>query len=393
MSVALVAHSGGPTAVLNASLLGVWEEALRRTEITALYGARFGISGVLEQRFTDLFAQPRWLMRSLGMTPASALGSSRREIEQVDVERVIEVLRAHDVRYFFYNGGNGSMGTASQIECLARDHKYELSVVGIPKTIDNDLLETDHAPGYASAARFIACAVRDIGMDNASLPGQVEFIEILGRNAGWLAAATSLARRNPDDAPHLIYLPEHRLHLDKLCADVENVFRRRGRCVVAVCEGQLDEKGEPFGADVRSGSRGSLAMNLGHRLAILVSKSLGVRTRSEKPGLLGRASAETVSAVDRQEAYEVGCEAVRLAVSGGAGKMVTLLRAEDGPYQTRLGATDLTNVAYRERLFPEPWTTNNGTDIAPAFQAYAEPLVGRIPTYEQLGDSTIEKRL
>jgi 6-phosphofructokinase len=392
MSLAVVVHSGGPTPVLNASLRGVWEQARRCPQITSLYGARFGIAGVLTEQLTDLFAQPPELMESVGRSPASALGSSRREVEPADLQHVLDVLRAHDARYFFYTGGNGSMGTASQIDRLARDSGYELSVIGVPKTIDNDLCETDHAPGYASAARFFACAVRDISMDNAALPGQVEFVEILGRNAGWLAAATSLARRTPTDAPHLIYLPERPLPLDKLCSDIEDIFRRLNRCVVTVCEGQLDDKGEPFGADVRSGSRGSLAMNLAHRLAILVSQRLGIRVRSEKPGLLGRACSAFVSEVDWQEAYEVGCEAVKLAVGGSSGVMVTLLRTGETPYRVRLAATPLDSVAYRERLFPADWISSSGTDVMPAFRAYAQPLVSDIATYQSLLDLPVPRR-
>lgn len=392
MSAALVAHSGGPTTVLNASLFGVWEGARKHPEITALYGARFGIAGIIDEQFIDLFAQPAALMQSISRSPSSALGTSRREVESADLEQVLRVLQKHGVRYLFYTGGNGSMGTASHIDRLARDSGYELFVMGVPKTIDNDLEQTDHSPGYASAARFFASAVRDISMDNAALPGQVEFVEILGRNAGWLAAATALARRTPDDAPHLIYLPERPLPLDNLCSDIENAFRRLNRCVVTICEGQLDEKGEPFGADVRSGSRGALAMNLAHRLAILVSQKLGVRTRSEKPGLLGRSCWEFVSGVDWNEAREVGREAVRLAVNGSAGKMVTLLRNAETPYSAGLGAVPLENVAYRERLFPPEWISENGTDIKPEFNAYLEPLMGDITKYDSLLDLSAAHR-
>jgi 6-phosphofructokinase 1 len=386
MSVALVAHSGGPTAVLNASLFGIWEEARRHSQITTLYGARFGISGILNEQFTDLSAQQPQTMASIGRSPASALGTSRREVESADLERVVGILRARNIRYFFYTGGNGSMGTASQIDRLARDSGYELFVIGVPKTIDNDLEETDHAPGYASTARFFASAVRDISMDNKALPGQVEFIEILGRNAGWLAAATAFARQTPEDAPHLIYLPERRLSLDKLCTDVEAVFRRLNRCVVTVCEGQLDENGEPFGADVRSGSRGSLAMNLAHRLAILVGQKLGIRTRSEKPGLLGRSCWEFVSEVDWQESREVGHEAVRRAVSGSGGEMITISRQPEGGYEAGFGAVPLESVAYRERLFPAEWISSDGTGVKEGFRGYLQPLIGDITRYKSLFD-------
>ncbi|HUS04873.1 MAG TPA: diphosphate--fructose-6-phosphate 1-phosphotransferase, partial [Bryobacteraceae bacterium] len=321
--VAVIAHSGGPTAVINASLLGVVEEARRHSQITGLYGSRFGISGVLEENFIDLYAQPPDLLAGVAHTPSSALGSSRHELTESDFDRLIAVLRAHNIRYFFYNGGNGSMGTADRIARLCSDQKFEIQIVGIPKTIDNDLMETDHSPGYASTARFFACAARDIGAENLALPGQVEILEVLGRNTGWVAAATALARKKPDDAPHLIYFPEEPLPLERFLADVERVYRRLNRCVVCVCEGQLDEKGEVFGADTRPGSRGKLAMNLAHRLALLITQQLKIRARSEKPGLLGRSTSLTIVQRDWEEARLCGNAAVQAAIAGHGGSMIT----------------------------------------------------------------------
>ena len=326
-------------------------------------------------------------------SPSSALGSSRREVNAGELERVLTVFRAHDVRYFFYTGGNGSMGTAHQIASLARDQGYAIQVIGIPKTIDNDIVGTDHTPGYASTARFFAAAVRDIGADNRALPGQVEFIEVLGRNVGWLAAATSLARHLPDDAPHLIYFPEQPLPLEKLLHDVDGVYQRLGRCVVAVCEGQLDENGEPFGADVRAGSRGSLAMNLAHKLALLVSERLKIRARSEKPGLLGRATSAYVSPVDWDEARLCGRAAVRAAIEGAERKMVTLFRESQSPYAAKTGLVDLQQVAFVERPFPEQWRNAEGTGVLPAFREYAEPLIGEIARHGSLQAVSIPKRV
>ena len=385
--IAVLAHGGGPTPVINASLLSIVEEARRHACIGSLYGARFGIGGVLSEDFLDLSQQSEGTIKAIAHTPSSALGSSRREISATDIERVLSVFRARNVGYFFYNGGNGSMGTALQLHSAAQQLGHDLQIIGIPKTIDNDLLETDHTPGYGSTARFFACATRDIGADNQALPGQVEFIEVLGRNVGWIAAATSLARRSPEDAPHLIYFPEQRLPLGKLLADVEAVYRRLNRCVVAVCEGQLDEKGEPFGADVRSGSRGSLAMNLAHRLALLVSAHLKIRARSEKPGLLGRSSSAFVSQNDWNEAYLVGQAAVRAAVAGHSGQMVTLIRESNSPYQASTGLTSLETVAFRERTFPEQWRNAEGNDVSEDFAAYAAPLVGEVQHYSSLWSS------
>jgi ATP-dependent phosphofructokinase / diphosphate-dependent phosphofructokinase len=375
MPAALLVHSGGPTPVINASLLGVVEGARQHPEITALLGARFGLEGILNQDFVDLFAVPQETLEQVAHTPSSALGSSRREAAQRDIENIFEILRARDVRYVFYNGGNGSMGAANLLATVARTGSFDIQVVGIPKTIDNDISVTDHTPGFASTARFFACAVRDIGADNRALPGQVEFVEVLGRNAGWIVAATLLARHTPSDPPHLVYFPEERLRLDRLLADIDEVFTRFGRCVVAVCEGQLDSHGQPFGADVRHGSRGSLAMNLGHRLAMLTAQHLGLKTRSEKPGLLGRASS-LAAENDWNEARLCGQTAVSAAIEGQGGNMVTLIR-EDGPeYHVTTGLVELQKVAGVEHVIPPSWRVPN--DIAPALRAYLQPLIGPI---------------
>jgi 6-phosphofructokinase 1 len=381
--VALLAHGGGPTPVINASLAGVVQEARRLRAFPQLWGAVQGMDGVLCRDFIDLFAQSDDTLARIAATPSSALGTSRRSIDNAEIEDVLNVFRTCNIRTFFYTGGNGSMGTALQLANSAKARGYELQVIGIPKTIDNDLAETDHAPGYASTARFFACAVRDIGADNRSLSGQVEFVEVLGRNAGWLTAATCLARSEPDDAPHLIYLPESPLRLEQLLDDVDRIYRRLNRCVVAVCEGQLDEHGESFGADVRQGSRGKLAMNLAHRLAMLVSERLRIRARSEKPGLLGRAAASERS-VDGAESRLCGEAAVRAARDGVSGAMVTLNRDNGPEYAISTGLAPLERVAYVERLFPAEWRSPSGNDILPQFRDYLLPLTGVIRSYERL---------
>jgi ATP-dependent phosphofructokinase / diphosphate-dependent phosphofructokinase len=389
-AVAIVAHSGGPTPVINASLLGVVEQARRYRGIIRLYGARFGIDGILKEDFLDLFTQSEPALAAVSRTPSSALGTSRREVTAEDRERVLQVFRAHNVRYFFYTGGNGSMRTAWEIARIAGQARYELQVIGIPKTIDNDLAETDHSPGYPSAARFFACAVRDIDADNRALPGQVEFVEVLGRDAGWIVAATALARHDPEDAPHLIYYPEVPLALDQLLEDVNSVYRRLGRCVVAVCEGQLDERGQPFGAEVRAGSRGQLAMNLGHRLAILTAEKLKLKTRSDKPGLLGRASLAYPSPVDWAEARLCGQAAVDAAENGQSAIMVTLVRESGPAYSAGTSCVPIEKVAFTEKKFPAEWRTRAGDPISPEFADYVAPLVGGIPRHERLASSPVD---
>ncbi len=371
-------HSGGPTPVINASLAGVVEETRRRKQISALYGAPFGVEGVLRGRYIDLLAQSEETLAAIAAQPASALGTSRRELSDGGMERFLAELRSRGIGCLFYTGGNGSMGIAAQIASAAGD---SLQVIGIPKTIDNDLLETDHTPGYATTARFFACAVRDIGADNRALPGQVEFVEVLGRNAGWLVAATCLARQEPDDPPHLIYFPEQRLALEQLLDDIDAVFRRLGRCVVAVCEGQLDDRGEAFGADERAGSRGKLAMNLAHRLAMITGERLKRKARSEKPGLLGRSFWGSEPALDREEARLCGAAAVRAACEGRSGVMVTLLRQPGPVYAIRPGLAPLEKVAFHERLLPPEYRNPAGNDVVAAFRDYVVPLVGTIPRY------------
>lgn len=382
--VALLAHSGGPTPVINASLYGVVGEARLHHEITDLWGVRFGVPGILNEDFVDLLAQPEPLLHRIAQSSASALGGSRYEVSDPDLQRVLQVFRRHEVAYFFYTGGNGSMGTARQLQEAADLENLPVKIIGIPKTIDNDLLMTDHTPGYASTARFFAHAVQDIGADNRSLPNQVEIVEVLGRNVGWIAAAATLGKNSPDEAPHLTYLPERRLPLQKLLDDVSGVFQRLRRCVVVVCEGQLDENGEPFGADVRSGSRGSLAQNLGHRLAVLIAKRTGLRTRSEKPGLLGRATSAYISQTDWDEARLCGRQAVQLATGDRSGVMVTLQRIPGPEYSVTLGEASLGEVAFRERLFPSEWINSDGTGVLEDYRRYAAPLVGPIYSHPEL---------
>jgi 6-phosphofructokinase 1 len=377
-SNALVAHGGGPTAVINASMAGLIEEQRRRG--LGLYGARYGLAGLLRGDLVDLLAVDADLVRRIGEAPGSALGSSRLPLADADYARLLDALRRAEIRTFFYTGGNGSMDTALRLARHARDAHYDLQVIGIPKTIDNDLCVTDHTPGYASTAHFFACAARDVGEDNRSLPSPVCVLETLGRNAGWIVAATSLARRREDDAPHLIYFPERRLGLDRIAADVERVYRRLGRVVVAVCEGQLDDCGRPFGADVdRAESQTQrLASNLGHTLARLLSDKLGIRARAEKPGLLGRCCGEFATPLDRREAFACGRAAAVAAAEGHTGAMVALRR------DTSTFLTPLETVARVERLLPLDWIHPDGHDVLPAFREYAAPLIGEVPSWPRL---------
>lgn len=382
---ALIAHGGGPTSVINASLAGLVEEC-GRGGFATLYGACDGLTGLLEEHWIELPGVDADLMRAVGGTPGSALGSSRRRLSDGDLDKILSIFQRNDIRCFFYTGGNGSMGTALEIGRAARAAGYELQVIGIPKTIDNDLCVTDHTPGFASTAHFFAVAARDIGEDNRSLPAPIEILEVLGRNAGWVVAATCFARSHEDDAPHLIYFPERRVSLDRIAADVERVYRRLGRVVIAVCEGQLDENGRAFGADVdRAGSATHrLASNLGHTLARLLNEKLGLRARAEKPGLLGRGCGELVSRVDREEAWACGRAAAEAARRSQSGVMVAIRRDADQPYESSTFLASLEEVAGAERLLPLDWISPEGNDVLDGFVRYAAPLLPKVRSYPRL---------
>jgi 6-phosphofructokinase len=388
MPAGLLVHGGGPTQVINATLAGVVEECRAHRGVEALYGARYGIDGVLREDFVDLLQIDARRIDAVGRTPGSALGSSRAAV--TDHSRVLSILRRHDIRYLFFNGGNGSMYMAHQIASAAAAARDALRVIGIPKTIDNDIAGTDHTPGYGSTAWFFACAVRDIGEDIRALPGRVSIVEIMGRSIGWLTAATVLARRDPDDPPHLIYLPERPLSLDRFFGDVERVLHRRRNVVVAACEGQMDEHGRPIGdLGAPDGFQRRLSGNMGHTLAQMLIGRLGIHARSEKPGLLGRSSMAFISGVDWRDAYLCGQAAVRAAVAGETDCMVSLLRMPGSTYQAATALTPLQEIAGKERGFPAQWIAHSGCDVAPEFLEYARPLIGPMQHHARLEDPTL----
>ncbi|MBV9406234.1 MAG: diphosphate--fructose-6-phosphate 1-phosphotransferase [Acidobacteriaceae bacterium] len=383
---AVVAHGGGPTSVINASLAGLIESCRQHKQFRALYGARFGVRGLLSQQWTELLAQDADLIERVGRSPGSVLGSSRQKLSEDDYQRILEIFDRNNIHCFFYTGGNGSMDTALRVARFARGAGYTLQVIGIPKTIDNDLCITDHTPGYASTAHFFAIAARDIGEDNRALPSPVCVLEVLGRNAGWVVAATALARKRDDDAPHLIYFPEKPVSLDRIAGDVERVYSRLGRVVIAVCEGQVDETGNAFGADVdRAGSNvHRLASNLGHTLARLIAQKLNVRARAEKPGLFGRCCGPLSTKLDREEARMCGSAAAEAAAEGRSDAMIALHRESDAPYRSSTFLVPLEEVARAERLLPLDWIAPEANDVTPAFLNYVSPLIPDIERYEYL---------
>ncbi|MBC7240980.1 MAG: 6-phosphofructokinase [Anaerolineae bacterium] len=377
----LVAQSGGPTAVINASLAGVVQTAIESGRFDRVLGALDGTLGILRETLVDLTQEEPAVWKLVLQTPGAALGTSRLKLTDAHYDRILAVLKAHDVHYLCLIGGNDSMDSAYKLSRLAEHSGYELLVVGVPKTVDNDLAYTDHCPGYGSAARFVAVTVRDTCIDSWSgkLSTPVKIVEIMGRHAGWLTASAALAREStPDGAPHLIYVPERPVTLEQFLEDVETVYRQYGYAVVALSEGVRNPQGELLGTAVEAVDA------FGHRqlggvsaiLAEKVSERLRLKARFEKPDTMQRSSSALVSHVDREEAFRVGQEAVRAVLQDISGKMVTLEREEGPAYHCRTGLADLDKVAGVERLLPDAYLNANDHDVTPAFLDYVRPLIG-----------------
>ncbi len=382
----LVGQSGGPTAVLNASLAGVIEAAQASGAFARILGLRHGIEGALAGPTGDVVSLDclgEAELEALAATPAAALGSCRHKLEPNDYGRILDCFRAHEVRWFCYIGGNDSMDTCHRLARLAEQAGYDLAVFGVPKTIDNDLMETDHCPGYGSAARFWAVTAQEASVDLASMRtyDRVLILECMGRNAGWLTAATAIYRRDERTGPHLLLPPERPFEEQRFLASVERILSRVGYCVVAAAETLRDGHGQlmaqsPAGAD-RFGH--PLVMGTGEVLARHVMAGLGVKARVNKPGTLQRSSVAHVSPVDRAEARRAGQEAARRLARGERGGMVTLQRAELGEYRCEFGVAPLEQVANRERKLPAGYLAEDGSDVTAAFRAYAAPLLGPAP--------------
>ncbi len=396
----VVGQSGGPTAVINSSLVGVVREAKEHSEIGDILGMAHGIAGILNEDLVDLRRESEETLERLRYTPASALGTVRYKVSDADYERILEVFEAYDVRYFFYIGGNDSMDTAHKVHLLAQSKGYDLHAIGVPKTVDNDLAQTDHCPGFGSAARFAATAIRDTGFDTIAMGASspIKLMEIMGRNAGWLTAATALAKERPEDPPHLVYVPEHGVTLDQILSDVKEWYDRLGYCVLAVSEGLTDPDGNPLTANGGTNEVDAFGhARLGGVVELIesaISDAFGLKTRYDKPGYLQRSFALLQSSVDRDEAYEVGREAVRAALRGESNKMVTLLREEGPAYRCTTGLADLETVANAVHIMPAEYLTTTGNGVTQGFLDYARPLIGEpLPAYGRLAMNRVNKRL
>jgi 6-phosphofructokinase 1 len=395
---ALIGQSGGPTCVINQSLVGIVESAVGHKAIRNVYGAIHGIKGVLEERLIDLGKESKETLEAIAVTPCAALRSVRKKPTREECERVLRTFKAHDIRYFFYIGGNDSAETAHILNELAVAEGYELRLFHVPKTIDNDLRVTDHCPGYGSAARFVASAFLGDNQDNRSLPG-IKVDVVMGRNAGWLTAASALARVHPDDGPHLIYVPERVFSLDEFLGDVDRINKKLGRCLIAVSEGIHDAAGKSVLETKEVDSHGNAQLSgsgaLGDWLADQIRAKLGakLRVRADTFGYLQRSFAGVWSEVDALEAREVGRTALRVAVSGERAHGSIVIQRDPGPgYLARYEVTELKNVAKDTRPM-EAHFLRGENDIAPEFLEYARPLVGSLPVSARLSDHPVAKKL
>jgi ATP-dependent phosphofructokinase / diphosphate-dependent phosphofructokinase len=402
---AVVGQAGGPTVVINQSLVGIIQEVQTYPHIGRLFGARHGVRGIINEEFYDLNRQPSNMLELVAQTPAAALGATRDKPDVEYCQRIFKTFKKYDVRYFFYIGGNDSAQTARIVNGIAADEKYELRVIHVPKTIDNDLLVTDHCPGYGSAAKFVASAFIGDNLDNRALQG-VKINILMGRNAGFLTAASILARSRPDDGPHLVYLPERPFSIEKFVADVEAVHEKYGRCLVAVSEGISDAQGELWAKkvsilkqdSVQTDSHGNIELSAGagsladYLAGAVKAKKTIKRVRADTYGYLQRSFPGCYSEVDAWEARLVGQMAVSYSLDADIDGSVALVRLPSTTYTVGTKLVDLKEVAPDKAPFttvmPDEYITDDGNDVKNSFREYVAPLVGDLPKvgwFEQIG--------
>jgi len=406
----LVGQSGGPTAVINASVAGIIAEALNHECVEEIYGALNGVLGILQEDLIDLAAESQQQIRALKHTPGAALGTCRYKLKKPsDFERVLEVFKAHNIRYFFYIGGNDSQDTADKISKLAQEQNYDLRVIGVPKTIDNDLPTTDHTPGYGSVVKYLVTSLRELAADNEAM-GQgdlVSIVEVMGRTAGWIAAGASLAKRrdHPHDPPHLIYLPEIPFDQAKCIEDIKRVLKREKFCQIVVSEGLIDGDGNYVAADSAQDAFGHAQLGgAGEFLKELVETHLpGVKARVAKPGILQRAAAHAASKTDVDEAFLAGQAAVKAAIlEAESDKMITLVRGDTDHYTVETGLAPLSDIANGVKKLPREWINEDGVSMNFQFLRYAQPLIqgevavpheNGVPVYARLEKARVDKVL
>lgn len=378
----LIAQGGGPTAVINQSLVGVVLESRKFSQVTRVYGAVNGVDGIVAENFLDLTQETTHNLERVAQTPSSALLSTRTKPDEDFCARMFRVMKAHDIRYFFYIGGNDSADTVRIINQQAEEEKYEFRAIHIPKTIDNDLVLNDHTPGYPSAGRFVAQSFMGANLDNRSIPGVYIGI-VMGRHAGFLTAASVLGQIRSDDGPHLVYVPERPFDPEQFIADVDRTISKYGRCVVAASEGIVDEKGMPIAMklvqSVEKDAHGNVQLSgtgaLGDMLAQKVRENLNVkRIRADTLGYLQRSFCGVVSDVDQHEAREVGERAVQFAIWHNMDGSVTIRRT--GFYSVDYPLVPLEDVAAKTKVMPDEFINEEGNGVTEAFRTYLRPLVG-----------------
>ena len=392
----VVCQSGGPTAVINQSLVGAVIEARKHKQIANVYGAMHGVAGLLTGEFIDLTHESVANLEIVADTPSSALGSARMKPTAADCGKIFKVLKKYDIGYFFYIGGNDSAENAYIINERAKAERFPLHCFHVPKTIDNDLRENDHTPGYASAAKFVACAVMGDDLDNRALPG-VKIDVIMGRDAGFLTAAAALGRRHEDDGPHLIYLPERPFAASRFVRDVKAVYKRLGRCVIAVSEGIVDHHGVPIAKKFskETDEYGNVQLSgsgaLGDLLANEIRKKTNIsRVRADTFGYLQRSFPGVVSERDAREARAVGVAAVREAAKGHRTGSIAIRRRQGRNYRIHLECVPLKKVARDTRHVPDRFINSDCNNVTKAFLNYAKPMVRPLPLIGKLAGRRVE---
>ena len=395
----LIAQGGGPTAVINQSVVGAVLEARKYPQVGSIFGAIHGVRGIIDEDFVDLTQATTHNLERVAVTPSSALLSTRDKPDAEYCKKIFEVCKKYDIKYFFYNGGNDSADAIRIVNDNANEAGYELRCVHIPKTIDNDLRVTDHCPGYGSAAKFVASAFAGANLDNRSLPG-VYIGVVMGRNAGFLTAAAALAKKYEDDGPHLIYVPERAFDTEQFINDVDEAFKKYGRCIIAVSEGIVDSKGNPIITNLLGNSEkdahGNVQLSgtgaLGDALGKVIKDRLKIkRVRSDTFGYLQRSFLGCVSEVDQQEAREVGERAAQFAIWNDVDGSVAIRRT--GDYSVDYVLTDLKNVAKETKSMPDNFINKAGNYVTANFIHYARPLIGKnMPDFERLQCPKVPKK-
>lgn len=372
----LVVHGGGPTAVINASLYGAMSEALETPGVSRVLGALGGMGGITDGRFVDFAQVPLATLDLLPHTPGSAIGTSRKPLEAQDYRELAQALAREHVRWLLPTGGNGTMDTCGKIWRACQEVGVNVDVVGIPKTMDNDIAVTDHAPGFASAARYMAASVAEVCCDVRGLPIHLVIVEAMGRNAGWVTGASALATQSGTGGPDLIYLPERPFSEERFLDDAQRLIDEKGCGVVVVSEGIHTSDGTPVAPPLLTTGRSTYFGDVSAHLARLVIERLGYKARSEKPGLLGRTSIAWQSEVDRIEAELAGREAVRAVLEGDSGKMIGFERLGTSPYEVRTIRIPVEKVMLEEAVMPDRFINPNGTGVTQDYLDWLQPLMG-----------------